>query len=537
MQNKDFLQLENQLFELKNLIKSQCQKIQELDQTIANNKQFIEQLKEALLLAKSKRFGLSSEEYLDPNDTQGDLFNEAEVSVEEESEEETELEETEVTSHKRKKNKGKRKPLPEYLPRETLEHRLSEDKLTLDNGLKYEEIGSIESEQLEVIPADVKVIKHVRYKYAIKGHEEHGVLVAPITGQVIPKSVASNGLLAHIAQSKYAYHLPLYRQQEIWKDLEVDLSRSSMSRWMVRLGEMVQSVVDDILEQIKLQPLVQVDETTVRVLDNPSKSGKGYMWVYHNKSVGCVFQYKENRSGLNALEVLEDYQGFVQSDDFSGYSRVCTPGSNRISVGCWAHARRKFMDVTKALTKSSSKGHVHEFIELINKLYSIEAKAKYDGRTIDQLYEIRQIKSVPILEKIKIKLDDIVLRTPPKGLLGKAISYTLNNWTELTNYLKAGYIPIDNNDIENKIRPFAVGRKNWLFSGCEKGAQSSANLFTLVENAKMFNLKVFDYLKYVFDHISSAKTDKDYEALTPKYAQLHVAKIDDKKSAKKIQTT
>jgi transposase len=528
MQNQGFSKSQNELFKLKELVKSLSLQVQEKDQIINNKDQFIEQLKEALLLAKAKRFGFSAESYLDIDNPQISLFDEAEVSLDDTEE----SQDTVVSTYTRNKNKGKRKSLPDYLPREIVEHRLSEDDLTLDNGLKYEEIGTIESEQLEIIPADVKVIKHVRYKYAVKAHEEHGVLVAPIIGQVIPKSVASNGLLAHIAQSKYAYHLPLYRQQEIWKDLEVDLSRASMSRWMVQLGEMVQPVVDEILEQIKLQPYVQVDETTVRVLDNPSKSGKGYMWVYHNKSVGCVFQYKEDRSGLNALEVLEDYQGYVQSDDFSGYSRVCTPGSDRISVGCWAHARRKFIDVTKALSKKGSRGHVHEFIELINKLYTIEAKARSDGRTPDQLYEIRQIKSVPILEKIKAKLDDVVLRTPPKGLLGKAIGYTLDNWPQLNNYTKAGYLPIDNNNIENKIRPFAVGRKNWLFSGSEKGAQSSANLFTLVENAKMFNLKIFDYLKYVFDHIATAKTDKDYEALTPMYAQQFVAKVDKNKTKK-----
>ena len=305
MQNKGFSQSENELLKLKELVKSLRLEVQQKDQ-------FIEQLKEALQLAKAKRFGFSAESYLDIENPQISLFDEAEVSVEDDHEE---SQETVVSTHARKKNKGKREPLPDYLPRETVEHRLSENDLTLDNGLKFEEIGSIESEQLEIIPADIKVIKHVRYKYAVKGYEEHGIKIAPIVGQVIPKSVASNGLLAHIAQSKYAYHLPLYRQQEIWKDLEVNLSRASMSRWMVQLGEMVQPVIDDILEQIKLQPYVQVDETTVRVLDNPSKSGKGYMWVYHNKSVGCVFQYKEDRSGLNALEVLEDYQGFVQSDE------------------------------------------------------------------------------------------------------------------------------------------------------------------------------------------------------------------------------
>ena len=285
MQNQGFSKSQNELFKLKELVKSLSLEVQQKDQ-------FIEQLKEALLLAKAKRFGFSAESYLDIDNPQISLFDEAEVSLDDTEE----SQDTVVSTYTRNKNKGKRKSLPDYLPREIVEHRLSEDDLTLDNGLKYEEIGTIESEQLEIIPADVKVIKHVRYKYAVKAHEEHGVLVAPIIGQVIPKSVASNGLLAHIAQSKYAYHLPLYRQQEIWKDLEVDLSRASMSRWMVQLGIMVQPVVNEILEQIKLQPYVQVDETTVRVLDNPSKSGKGYMWVYHNKSVGCVFQYKEDRS-------------------------------------------------------------------------------------------------------------------------------------------------------------------------------------------------------------------------------------------------
>ena len=153
-----------------------------------------------------------------------------------------------------------------------------------------------------------------------------------------------------------------------------------------------------------------------------------------------------------------------------------------------------------------------------------------DGLTHQQLKEQRQLKAKPILDTIKSRLDDIIHRTPPKGLLGKAIGYTLNNWESLSVYFEEGYIPIDNNATENKIRPFAVGRKNWLFTGHSESAQASANLFTLVENAKLYNLKVFDYLKYVFDRIGDAKTDKDYEMLTPKYASEHLPKL---KSAQK----
>ena len=506
---------------LENTVQAHQNSLAAKDVIIENNKLIIEQLQEALKIALARQYGRSAERYVDPN--QIDLFDEAETGVIIDNDS---GEVINVPGHTRTKKRGKRQPLPDYLPREIVEHQLPDSELILPNGLRYEIIGKEESEQLDVIPQDVRVIKHVRYKYAVKGYEEYGVKTAAIKGQAIPKSIASNGLLAHIVQAKYSYHLPLYRQQRIWRELEVDLSRASMCRWMIVLGEKVTPVVDDIMAQIKQLPYIQADETPVTVLkdkDNLAGSHQGYMWVYNNTE-GCVYKYG-SRAGAHVKSELDDYQGYVQSDAYAGYDILFGKDSHRINVGCWAHARRKYMDVIKALGKNAPKGVAHGIVELIAKLYAIESWAVKGSLTNQELKEQRQLKAKPILDTIKNRLDDIIHRTPPKGLLGKAIGYTLNNWKSLSVYVEEGYIPIDNNAAENKIRPFAVGRKNWLFTGHSESAQASANLFTLVENAKLYNLKVFDYLQYVFDRIGDAKTDKDYERLTPKYASEHLPKL------------
>ena len=387
MTKVDVSQLNKRILELEGVIKDNRKSLE-------NKDLIIEQLKESLKLALARRFGKSSETYFDANDPQMNLFDEAElgrVIID------NDTGEIEVPAHTRKR-RGKRKPLPKYLPREIVEHKLPESDLLLENGLKYEVIGTEESEQLDIIPADVKVIKHVRYKYAVKGYEEYGVLTAPIANQAIPKSVASNGLLAHIVQAKYCYHLPLYRQQIIWRELDIDLSRSSMCRWMIQMGEAVEPIVEDIMAQMKALPYIQADETTVTILKDKTKSKgshKGYMWLYNNNA-GCVYRYG-SRAGQNVKEQLEDYQGYVQSDAYAGYNILFTPDSNRISVGCWAHARRKFMDVIKALDKDASRGKSHEFIELIGKLYAIEKQARNACLDVDQLKTLRQNQSLPIL--------------------------------------------------------------------------------------------------------------------------------------------
>lgn len=496
----------------------------QIDSLIAQNEMF----KEHILLLTARLYGKSSEKFTNPDDRQGWLFDEATDDAFDQikdTEEET-VTETRVPEHTRIKKRGKREPLPEYLPRERIVHELPQDELVGANGEQYVVIGEEITEQLDVIPQQIFIWQHVRLKYAVAQREELGIKIAALPQFVLPKSNASSGLLAHITQAKFCHHLPLYRQEQIWKQLEISLPRNSMCRWLAELGEKVQPVVDEVFEQMKLLPYIQADETTVAVVNEktqPQKSShNGYMWVYNN-TAGTIYDYQPNREGINAKNMLDEFKGYVQSDAYGGYNLLFTAESGRISVGCWAHARRKFVEVSKVLDgadKNRKKdSHADQMIKLIAGLYKIEAECKELKLTKDQVTKVRQDQALPILTDIKKKLDEWLLSARPSSALGKAIAYSLNNWQALTRYVEHGQVPIDNNDTERKVKPFVIGRKNWLFAGNTRGAKASANLYSLIESAKAHDLKVFEYLKYVYDHLGSAESDKDYEALTPQFVR------------------
>jgi len=496
----------------------------QIDSLVAQNEMF----KEHILLLTARLYGKSSEKFTNLDDRQGWLFDEstdAAFDQIKDTEEET-VTETRVPEHTRVKKRGKREPLPEYLPRERIVHELPQDELVGANGEQYIVIGEEITEQLDVIPQQIFIWQHVRLKYAVSQREELGIKIAPLPQFVLPKSNASSGLLAHITQAKFCHHLPLYRQEQIWKQLEISLPRNSMCRWLAELGEKVQPVVDEVFEQMKLLPYIQADETTVAVVNEktqPQKSShNGYMWVYNN-TAGTIYDYQPNREGINAKNMLDEFKGYVQSDAYGGYNLLFTAESGRISVGCWAHARRKFVEVTKVLDgadKNRKKdSHADQMIKLIAGLYKIEAECKELKLTKDQVTKVRQDQALPILTDIKKKLDEWLLSARPSSALGKAIAYSLNNWQALTRYVEHGQVPIDNNDTERKVKPFVIGRKNWLFAGNTRGAKASANLYSLIESAKAHDLKVFEYLKYVYDYLGSAESDKDYEALTPQFVR------------------
>lgn len=496
----------------------------QIDSLIAQNEMF----KEHILLLTARLYGRSSEKFTNPDDRQGWLFDESTDAAFDQikNKEEETVTETRVPEHTRIKKRGKREPLPDYLPRERIVHELPQDELVGSNGEQYVVIGEEITEQLDVIPQQIFIWQHVRLKYAVAQREELGIKIAPLPKFVLPKSNASSGLLAHITQAKFCHHLPLYRQEQIWKQLEVSLPRNSMCRWLAEIGEKVQPVVDEVFEQMKLLPYIQADETTVAVVNEktqPQKSShNGYMWVYNN-TAGTIYDYQPNREGINAKNMLDEFKGYVQSDAYGGYNLLFTAESGRISVGCWAHARRKFVEVTKVLDgadKNRKKdSHADHMIKLIAGLYKIEAECKELQLTKDQVAKVRQDQASPILTDIKKKLDEWLLSARPSSALGKAIAYSLNNWQELTRYVEHGQVPIDNNDTERKVKPFVIGRKNWLFAGNTRGAKASANLYSLIESAKVHELKVFEYLKYVYDHLGSAESDKDYEALTPQFVK------------------
>jgi transposase len=264
---------------------------------------------------------------------------------------------------------------------------------------------------------------------------------------------------------------------------------------------------------------IQADETTLQVLNEPGRSptSKSYMWIFRRGDPErpiLIYQYHPSRAGDVANAFLRDFEGTVQTDGYSGYYFLDHIKEIR-HIGCWAHARRKFTDVTKAQGKNRKAGAADMALLYIKKLYSLERKAKNGECSPEQIYRMRQEEARPILDDFEKWLKKKKSQTPPKGLLGKAVAYTLNQWHRLVGYIEDGNLSIDNNMAENSIRPFVVGRKNWLFSGTPEGAEASALLYSLIETAKANKLEPYAYLRYIFDKLPVAVTLEDYEALLP----------------------
>lgn len=508
-------------------VDQQQRQLTDYESKVLHYQQQIDLLQEQLKLAIAKQFGRSSEKLIDPDDPQGKLFDEDELLPTNDQEDPPEVTEQQVAAHTRQTNRGKRQSLPAYLERVRIEYKLPEHELIGDNGEVYTKIGESISEQLDIIPAQVKVLQHVRYKYAVRTREELGVKIAPITNQSIPKSIASSGLLAHIAQSKYCHHMPLYRQEKIWASLDVNMPRNSMCRWMMQIGALVKPLVKTQFALMKQHQHIHVDETKVLVLKDKhkltnKKAHQGYMWVYVNK-FGTLYDYRPGRHGEHPRELLSDYKGFIQTDGYAGYNGLFD-SKDRLSVGCMAHARRKFVDVQKASGKHRD-GIATRTINLIAKLYKLERRAKQQGFNEQAIGVMRKTEAIPILEKIHAYITEKQPTVPPKSGLGKAIAYMLNHWQALRRYTESGMVNIDNNPAERAIRPFAVGRKNWLFCGNERGAEAAANIYSLIESAKYYNLKLFEYLKYIFEQLPEVTDNEQLEKLLPVNAQHYLPTI------------
>ncbi len=446
-----------------------------------------------LKLAQAARFGSKSEKVSDDEDAPmlpgiGQVFDE--VSIEAEPKKPA----------KKRAAQGGRKPLPDHLPREEVTHDIQEHEKVCPCGHPLNCIGKEESEQLEVIPAQVKVIKNVRLKYGCKACEDT-IVLAKMPPQALPKSMAGPGLLAHILVSKFDDHLPIYRQAEMWERAGVDLDCTTMGRWVMSCGDLLMPLVDLMKQGIVASGSVQADETGVQVMNEKGRKNKSksYMWVFKtagDKNSKIVYHYSPTRNSDVISSFLSGFEGYLQSDGYRGYTKFATESPhNIINLGCWAHARRQFMEITKVAAK---KGVAFEAVKLIAELYKIERQAKADNLSYEEIQERRQKESKPILEELKKFLLGHQDAVPPKGLLGKAISYTLKNWERLIVYLERGDLEIDNNATERAIRPFAVGRKNWMFKGCVKGAESSAAIYSLIETAKSCGLNPYDYLMDVF---------------------------------------
>lgn len=476
-------------------------------------------LQEQLNLALARRYAASSEK-ISPDQIR--LFDEAENDIDaSESEDEATLNEdandTVVAAHTRKKKTG-RKGLPETLVRVNNVHELDEqDRLCEHDGKRLNEIGEVISEQLDIIPAKIQVIRHIRKKYACECGK--CIKTAPMPAQPIPKSLAAPGLLAHITVSKYQDALPLYRQEQILQRIGVDIPRATLANWMIQSGQLIQPVINLLRDRLLSYDILHMDETTVQVLDEPGKKAqsKSYLWVQRggppDKPV-ILFDYDAGRSQRVPLRLLDGFNGTIQTDGYAGYNAVVE--QNKLThLGCWAHARRKFTEAVKAQGKGKNKktGKAQRGLAFIQKLYKIE-KTLLGLSAEDRLTE-RQQQSQPLLKKLKHWLDESITTVPPQSAVGKALHYLNNEWDKLVRYTKDGRYLMDNNLAENAIRPFVIGRKNWLFSQSVKGVKASANLYSLIETAKANGLEPYSYLRVLLAKLPQATTVDEIESLLP----------------------
>lgn len=494
---------------LQTLLIEAREQLSKKDQKIHSLYQLIHAYQEEKRLAAARAFAPSSEKEA----RQYYLFNEAELGAAECDDTQTVATTTEVKAHQRR---GGRKPLPDNLPRVEIVHDLPSSEKQCACGCEKTRMGEDITEQLDIIPAKVRVLKHIRPKYTCKRCDT-APQSAPMPPQPIPKSQVSAGFLAYVITSKYADALPLYRQCHILNRGGVDYARNTLCQQVVKAGELIQPLINLLQDKVLSYPVLQMDETVVQVLKEPDKpaQSQSYMWVMRGgspKQSAVIYHYDPGRGKAVPERLLSDYQGYLQTDAWHAYDAV--HGDTIIAVGCWAHARRKFKDAEKAQPKSKQTraGRIQKAISYIQKLYAVEKRLPDDAKE-EQIAQIRQRDSVPILNAFHEWL--LKQNLNPQSKLGQAIGYTLKYWNRLTVYCTDGRINIDNNLIENKIRPFAVGRKNWLFSTSQAGAKSSANLYSVIETAKANGLNEYDYLKWVFAKLPAATSVEDIEALLP----------------------
>lgn len=482
-----------------------------LKQLLAQAQSRVAILEEENALLRHRLFARKSEKTDDAASSQLALFNEAESLAE------PVAEGTEEESVKPAKRRGKRKALPADLPRIDVIHELPEHELTCACGCRKHTMGEEISEQLDIVPMQIRVIRHVRKVYGCRGCE-----TAPVTAdkpaQLIEKSLASPSVLAMLLTTKYVDGLPLYRFEKVLSRHGIDVSRQTLARWVIECGEWLQPLINLMRERLLESRVIHCDETRLQVLKEPGReaTSQSWMWVQTggppDKPV-VLFDYTTSREQEVPARLLDGYRGYLMTDDYSGYNAIeQQPGVER--MGCWAHVRRKFVEAQTAQPKGKT-GRADMALNMINALYRIERKQRELQVDEDTLHKIRQEHSVPVLNDLSKWLEKTLPHVTPQSALGKALGYMANNWSKLVRYVEAGHLPIDNNAAERAIRPFVIGRKNWLFSATPKGATASAQLYSLVETAKANGREPYAWLRHVLERLPEAVSVEDFEALLP----------------------
>lgn len=423
-----------------------------------------------------------------------------------------------VAGHIRKK-RG-RKPLDPALPREIIRHELPEsERVCTHDGATLVEIGVEISEQLDIIPQQVRVIQHQRVKYACPCCDQ-GIKVTPAPARIIPKGLLTESALAWVVTSKYMDALPLYRQAALLGRFGGDLSRTTLAASIVRVGQAIQPIINLLRDHLLDADLVHADETVIQVLKEPGRAAqtKSYLWAQVSGTGPPIrlFSYAPGRGGSHATTL---YAGIrpgtvLMTDGYEVYNGIAS-AHGLTYLGCWAHCRRYFVEAEAVIPKAvrGPEQLATQFISAIGELYAVESRAR--DLSTDARQAIRADHSRAILVRIEGMLLQHVHAVVPNSLLGKALHYLSAQWPKLIRYVENGAWPIDNNRCENAIRPFVVGRRNWLFSDTVGGANASANLYSLIETCKAHRIDPYRYLVALFRLLPLAQTVDDFETLLP----------------------
>lgn len=403
-------------------------------------------------------------------------------------------------AEERAPERPRRQPAVKVL--ETVTERLEpEEKVCRHCGKEKCEIGHEKSERYEYIPAKVVRHKIIRPKLACSDCKD-GVSIAPLPPTVVAQGQPGPGLVAHVLLTKFVDHVPLYRQQQQFARLGVNFPKSTLGDWVEQGAVWLQPLVREMKQQLLQGDYVQVDETPVRVQD-PDVAGKcatGWLWVVGAPQSDVIFEFHPGRGKEFAQELLGDFKGYLQCDGYGVYGSLAKDNPKLIAVGCWSHARRKFVDALDEQPDQAT-----PLVDEVRKLYAIERHARDECLTAPQRQQARQQISLPILTALQPRLQNVLDRVLPQSPLGKAARYCLAEWAALNRYLTDGRLEIDNNLTENAIRPSAVGKKNWLFIGHPEAGWRSAVLYSIVVSCRRRGIEPWDYLRDVLSRLPAMK--------------------------------
>jgi len=485
------LKTENKIFSEK--IKSLEDQTKLQENKIKLQETEITYLKEQIEILKRAVFGKKSESFIITTKEQQSLdldIDEVIIDVEDINEEK------EV---KNKKKRGGRLRVAKNIPIEKISIELpEEDRICGSCEKPMEEFGEDVSRKIEIIPAKIKIIETARKKYACECQE--GVKISPLPSTAMPKCLATDSTLAHIAEQKYSLHTPLHRQQNYWKDHGIELSKKTMSNWMICLAKLFVVIVELMKEHLLDSGYVSVDETKLKIISSKTVS---CMWTYTTGDRDArritVFEAKNQKLAIDNADFLSGFKGILQHDGLNIYDWAIK-NSDITSIGCMSHARRKFEKVTKAY--KATEGIAYDIMLIFKKLYKIEEKITEGNFSIEQIEKQRDEASRPLIGQIYARLVKEKDAVYPKSLLGQAISYTLGQWPRLIKYLDNGRMRIDNNHTEREIKFLALGRKNWLFASSEGGAEANAVLYSISTSCKGSGISFYKYTKFILENFS-----------------------------------